>query len=511
MAVEDFKNIDTRTGLRLLGKDLEIIQRGMRESNFGKGKEDIIEFTIYDASDNQLPQGESGELTRHISINIQNINEYFLSKDAGDGVEEYFIDVEKLLKEAGYNLGLFKVQFQLLNNRVGRHNTEKLYIHEIAPSRTEVRLVPVTKADGTVEDELFRRYDGFAKGKGFRDDVIYHIDEFLESIKVEDIVRSFINKHSKEYQLQILKEFKLTSIEQLMIRVTKTVKEAINHYVKGNYYDPTDQINYGKPRTEAEVDEIFLDINELLANILRIACDVIDLYLPKRNIQDETYTTMILDPSVDVREIIKDLKGDTTFESVETESTESYEEEDFEEDVEDIEDEILNEDTSDPQSFLTVSPGQLSTGIKQGGRVQLNVNSSSPVTVTVEFESGGTDWIKSKQSTLATGNQTYEFAYQQVKDLVRDLPIPIDIEEWNAGGGPRTPSPYATPEEIGNLGNQPAAYLQAAVNPYNTGRFTQNIGTQQNIGFDANAYLESMSQRGRQMGANIQLGGPPNL
>ena len=128
MAVEDFKNIDTRTGLRLLGKDLEIIQRGMRESNFGKGKEDIIEFTIYDASDNQLPQGESGEWTRHISINIQNINEYFLSKDAGDGVEEYFIDVEKLLKEAGYNLGLFKVQFQLLNNRVGRHNTEKLYI-----------------------------------------------------------------------------------------------------------------------------------------------------------------------------------------------------------------------------------------------------------------------------------------------------------------------------------------------------------------------------------------------
>ena len=74
----------------------------MRESNFGKGKEDIIEFTIYDASDNQLPQGESGELTRHISINIQNINEYFLSKDAGDGVDEYFIDVEKLLKEAGY-------------------------------------------------------------------------------------------------------------------------------------------------------------------------------------------------------------------------------------------------------------------------------------------------------------------------------------------------------------------------------------------------------------------------
>ena len=31
MAVEDFKNIDTRTGLRLLGKDLEIIQRAKKQ------------------------------------------------------------------------------------------------------------------------------------------------------------------------------------------------------------------------------------------------------------------------------------------------------------------------------------------------------------------------------------------------------------------------------------------------------------------------------------------------
>ena len=45
------------------------------------------------------------------------------------------------------------------------------------------RLVPVTNADGTIDEELFRRYDGFAKGKTFRDDVIYYIDDFLDSIK----------------------------------------------------------------------------------------------------------------------------------------------------------------------------------------------------------------------------------------------------------------------------------------------------------------------------------------
>ena len=68
------------------------------------------------------------------------------------------------------------------------------------------------------------------------------------------------------------------------------------------------------------------------------------------------------------------------------------------------------------------------------------------------------------------GNQDYQFAYQGFQ---RDLPAPI--EDLNAGGGPRTPGPYATPEEIGNLGNQPMSYLQAAVNPYNTGRFSQDL------------------------------------
>ena len=39
--------------------------------------------------DNQLPQGDSGELTRHININQLNITEYSLVKDNGEdgGVE----------------------------------------------------------------------------------------------------------------------------------------------------------------------------------------------------------------------------------------------------------------------------------------------------------------------------------------------------------------------------------------------------------------------------------------
>ena len=57
----------------------------------------------------------------------------------------------------GYEQGLFKIQYQLLNNRVGRYNTEKMFIHEMVPSRTEIRLVQlITDTDGKVDEEYLK-------------------------------------------------------------------------------------------------------------------------------------------------------------------------------------------------------------------------------------------------------------------------------------------------------------------------------------------------------------------
>ena len=74
-----------------------------------------------------------------------------------------------------------------------------MFIHEITPSRTEIRLVPVTDNDGKVDEELFKRYDGFTKGKTFRDDVIYLYDTFIDTIKVEEIITRFLNKYGANH------------------------------------------------------------------------------------------------------------------------------------------------------------------------------------------------------------------------------------------------------------------------------------------------------------------------
>ena len=435
MAQEDFKNIDTRTGFRILDKDRAIIERGKMSSFFGRGQEDIIEFVIFDANDNQLPQGDSGELTRHISINVQNINEYFLSKDNGkDGGEEYFIDVEKLLREAGYEQGLFKVQFQLLNNRIGRHNTEKMYIHEIAPSRTEVRLVPVTNPDGTVDEDLFNRYNSFVQGKTFRDDIIYLVEEFLSQFNVQDIVTRFLNKFGADYRNLILQEFNVDSFDGLIKRIVDQVKEAIRYYVEGKYFDPSDKINYGRPRPNT--DDVVLDVGDILKRILELSCNITNKELPIRNAQDETYVKRVLDESIDVKELIETIKGDSTYEGGNPTTTPTEETQDsptgggtdsptgggVPHDTLDNPGPTEEEEEVPSSSYLRISPTQVGNGSSIGGTFNVSVDTSHSGQIRVEYNDGY-GWITANRQRFGPGTTPITFTYNPeyiMEDFVDD-------------------------------------------------------------------------------------------
>ena len=108
---------------------------------------------------------------------------------------------------------------------------------------------------------------------------------------------------------------------------------------------PADQINYGKPNPNS--DDTFLDVNELLKNILKITCDITDIELPKRNLQDETYLSMVMDDSVDVREEINTIRGDVTFEP-----TPTIDEEDDDTDDDDTTDDVDDTDSGDIPNIL---------------------------------------------------------------------------------------------------------------------------------------------------------------
>ena len=137
MAINEFKEIVDRRGYLVEPEDRKIFEKEIRKANFGMGYSDMIEFVLYDSNDNQLPQGENGEMVRYISIDDANFNDYFLISDnqntkKKNDIPEFLVDLQRLIREAGYSSGVFKTQVTLLNRRVGseKPSNDKLWIHD---------------------------------------------------------------------------------------------------------------------------------------------------------------------------------------------------------------------------------------------------------------------------------------------------------------------------------------------------------------------------------------------
>ena len=79
MAIKTFKEIIDNKGYRISTTDREIFEKGTLQSFFGFSDSDMSEFIVYDANENQLPQGDDGKLVRYIPLNSENIKDYFLS------------------------------------------------------------------------------------------------------------------------------------------------------------------------------------------------------------------------------------------------------------------------------------------------------------------------------------------------------------------------------------------------------------------------------------------------
>lgn len=325
MAIQNFKNIEDRKGYLVEDDDRKIFEKEIGKSYFGLGYEDTIEFILYDSNDNQLPQGERGELVRYININDEEAKKYFLTtnnpftKKSNDSTEAIF-DLEQLIRDAGYNNGIFKTQITLLNRRIGKENLEddKLWIHEISPSRTEIRLLPIKNTDSPNED-LLKRYEVLTKDEAhFRDDTIYFAKIYVENINVSRIFENFLRIKGKytsgeKYATLIKKEFKVNDLETLFTKIKDKLIESAGYFVNGRIYSITD-INYGKPRPVQDLIELSIpQIKNAISNSL---FEIIDYYLPKRTIQEKNLLTPEQQDTFDkLDQILKTVRSNDYYES----------------------------------------------------------------------------------------------------------------------------------------------------------------------------------------------------
>lgn len=306
MAIKSFKEIINNKGYRISKKDREIFEEGTLQSFFGFSDSDIIEFVAYDINDNQLPlqlnpAGDTS-LVKYIPLTSENIKNYFLIAEGttlqlGNFPKEYFIDVKQILNDSGYDAGIFKTQVTLLNRRVGdyRENVNaKLWIKEISPSRTEIKVLPQRNsvADST---DLLKRFGLLYNNSDFRDDTIPYVFQFVNQITPDSIDTFLKQIYTTKWFDKLKTEFNIKEFDRFATRVHKKYLEAVTNEFQNKISNINDS-NFGKRKAAPPSLELSVDSIEQIC--LKILVDVVDRELPKRQLQKTEIDTE-LDRSID--------------------------------------------------------------------------------------------------------------------------------------------------------------------------------------------------------------------
>ena len=313
MALRNFKDIIDNKAYFVNSKDRKIFEEGDYASFFGFGDGDLIEFVVYDVNDTQLEQA-SGGLVRYIQLNNQNIKDYILLPDgtnfqALNFPKEYFVDIERLLNEAGFDNGIFKTQITLINRRIGGFERDnKMWISEISPSRTEIRLFPLKKP--TNQDyQLDERFKIFVSDEEFRDDTIQSALAFLERINPAVIDTFLTNKYSEVWMDRLQGEYRITNIDEFCNRVyIKFLESAIFEFT--NRYSDINSLLYGKLKpTPSPIKLSKLEIKSKCTNLI---INSISYYLITPDFNNKSDFEIATEESLDeVSQILQRTKIDT--------------------------------------------------------------------------------------------------------------------------------------------------------------------------------------------------------
>lgn len=322
MAIQNIKEIINNRGYVINPDDRRIFEETKDlQSFFGFSENDAIEFVIYDINNNQLPQLD-GTLVKYIKLTTENINDYFLIPEGTTFQryqlpKEYFIDIERLMGEAGYTNGIFKTQTTLINKRAGSEKQyDKLWIQEISPSRTEVRLFPL-KEGVDLSPELKVRFDAFINDREFREDTIAYLFEFIENIKPIEISTYLKSKYSNAWLDNLVNEFKIQSFELFVNTIyEKFIQSTLNEFT--NRESDLTNLNYGKLKSTKP--SIILSKELVISICKKILAETINYYLPRQNNKNQTTTIAEFTPSVDeVGDILQRSESDITYNAKEVE------------------------------------------------------------------------------------------------------------------------------------------------------------------------------------------------
>jgi hypothetical protein len=245
MAITDLKNIENinlkteSKGQLIESKDLNIFKSSAAIINqFGQSKNDVIEFRLYDKSNNLLTQTDNKKVKY---IKHTEFNNYLKTSVDSNGEKIFSVDVEKLIFDSGNGNGEYRVSLNFVKNKLGTDNDlEKVWIEEISPSRKEIRVLPLLKDGSSYNNVIKKRYESFSKNTAELRSNLNNLLQKIDSIKLQItsiIDNYFLFKYGPNYVNSIKKDFGVgNSWDFIKQSIISDFEKSLQYQIDGKEY-----------------------------------------------------------------------------------------------------------------------------------------------------------------------------------------------------------------------------------------------------------------------------------
>lgn len=298
MSIRKYTNFDsinsnsTNEGQFLQADDLFIVTKNeTEEAEFGECKYDVMEVSVYDVNNTLLPQ-KSGQNVAYIKRN--SIGSYMYSLTNVLGRKELAINIEKLLNDLGFTNGILKVNINFVRSRVGSENQlERVWIHEISPSREELRIIPLKTNNPQLNinnTKQFLNLNNLNRDfKFYKKNILDGLDSF-ETTSLQSIDDALVAKFGNDFEAILKKDFGLSNFNEFKKKIFIDFRNTVTYWLTNKNYDIT-QSTFGSPSENRFDDCDQYDFNYLLneiKNILNVSITFNIKTLSRRVIKYET-------------------------------------------------------------------------------------------------------------------------------------------------------------------------------------------------------------------------------
>jgi len=306
MSIRKYTNFDsinsnsTNEGQFLQADDLFIVTKNeTEEAEFGECKYDVMEVSVYDVNNTLLPQ-KSGQNVAYIKRN--SIGSYMYPLTNVLGRKELAINIEKLLNDLGFTNGILKVNINFVRSRVGSENQlERVWIHEISPSREELRIIPLKTNNPELNinnTKQFLNLNNLNRDfKFYKKNILDGLDSF-ETTSLQSIDDALVAKFGNDFQAILKKDFGLSNFNEFKKKIFIDFRNSVTYWLTNKNYDIT-QSTFGSPSENRFDDCEQYDFNYLLNEIKNILNNSISFNIKTLNRRVVKYETLPVEYGVE--------------------------------------------------------------------------------------------------------------------------------------------------------------------------------------------------------------------